>query len=36
MTNFDYLKQESKYDSFADVAIAAEKIINIDIGASSR
>ena len=34
MTNFDYLKQEQKFDSFADVAIAAEKILNIDIESS--
>ncbi len=30
MTNFDYLKQEPKFSSFADVAIAAEKILKID------
>lgn len=34
MTNFDYLKQEPKFDTFVDVAIAAEKIIHIDIAAS--
>lgn len=34
MTNFDYLKNESKFDSFADVAVAAEKIIYIDTEAS--
>ncbi len=34
MTNFDYLKQEPKFNNFADVAIAAEKIINIDIESS--
>ncbi|MCH5270783.1 MAG: DEAD/DEAH box helicase family protein [Lachnospiraceae bacterium] len=34
MTNFDYLKQESKFSSFADVAIAAEKILYIDMEAS--
>ena len=34
MTNFDYLKQESKFNSFADVAIAAEKVLNIDIESS--
>ncbi|SCY63085.1 DEAD/DEAH box helicase family protein [Butyrivibrio sp. INlla14] len=34
MTNFDYLKEESKFDSFSDVAISAEKIINIDVEAS--
>lgn len=31
MTNFDYLKKESKFDTFSDVAIAAEKILSIDI-----
>lgn len=30
MTNFDYLKQEPKFNSFSDVAISAEKILNID------
>ena len=34
MTNFDYLKQEPKFNSFSDVAIAAEKILNIDIESS--
>ncbi len=34
MTNFDYLKQEPKFNSFSDVAIAAERILNIDIEAS--
>ena len=34
MTNFDYLKQESKFKSFSDVAIAAEKILYIDIESS--
>ena len=29
-TNFDYLKKESKFSSFADVAISAEKIILMD------
>ncbi len=27
ITNFDYLKKESKFSAFADVAITAEKII---------
>ena len=27
VTNFDYLKNESKFAAFADVAISAEKII---------
>ena len=30
MTNFDYLKQETKFNAFSDVAIAAEKILYID------
>lgn len=30
MTNFDYLKNEPKFNSFSDVAISAEKIIHID------
>lgn len=34
MTNFDFLKKESKFDSFADVAISAEKILHIDMEAS--
>lgn len=34
MTNFDYLKQEPKFNSFSDVAIAAEKILKIDKEAS--
>jgi len=34
MTNFDYLKQEPKFNSFADVAIAAEKVLNIDMESS--
>ncbi len=34
MTNFDYLKQEPKFNTFADVAIAAEKVLNIDIESS--
>lgn len=35
MTNFDYLKQEPKFNSFVDVAIAAEKILNIDTESSA-
>ena len=27
VTNFDYLKNESKFSAFANVAISAEKII---------
>ncbi len=34
MTNFDYLKQEPKFNSFADVAIAAEKVLKIDMESS--
>ena len=34
MTNFDFLKTEEKFVSFADVAIAAEKILPIDVSAS--
>ena len=34
ITNFDYLKSESKFSAFADVAIAAEKIILMDPEAS--
>lgn len=34
MRNFDYLKKEAKFVDFADAAIAAEKIINIDAAAS--
>ncbi|MGN0483964.1 MAG: DEAD/DEAH box helicase family protein [Lachnospiraceae bacterium] len=34
MTNFDYLKQEPKFSSFADVAIAAEKVLQIDTESS--
>ena len=33
MTNFDYLKSEPRFESFAQAAIAAEKIYSIDIGA---
>lgn len=34
MTNFDFLKSYPQLDTFADVAISAEKILNIDAGAS--
>ncbi|MBR2028850.1 MAG: DEAD/DEAH box helicase family protein [Oscillospiraceae bacterium] len=30
MTNFDFLKQDEQFASFADVAITAEKILHID------
>ena len=33
MTNFDYLKSEKRFAGFADAAIAAEKILNIDASA---
>lgn len=33
MTNFDYLKDEPQFTAFADVAIAAERILHIDLGA---
>ena len=33
-TNFDYLTKEHKFHTFADVAVSAEKIINIDPQAS--
>ena len=32
-TNFDYLKQESKFSDFSDIAISAEKMILINIDA---
>lgn len=34
ITNFDYLKQESKFSTFANVAISAEKVVLIDPEAS--
>ena len=34
MTNFDFLKAEPKFAAFSDVAISAEKILNIDVAAS--
>lgn len=34
MTNFDFLKKEKQFESFADVAISAEKILYIDTEAS--
>ncbi len=30
MTNFDYLKENPKFDAFSDVAIAAERVLSID------
>ncbi len=35
MTNFDFLKKEDKFSSFADVAVSAEKILPIDYAASA-
>ncbi len=34
MTNFDFLKTEKQFESFADVAISAEMILHIDLEAS--
>ena len=34
MTNFDFLKKEPKFHSFADVAIAAERVLKIDVASS--
>lgn len=34
MTNFDYLKEESQYSAFSNVAISAERIILADPQAS--
>lgn len=34
MTNFDFLRKEPQFDSFANVAISAEKILHIDMEAS--
>lgn len=34
MTNFDFLKKESQFDGFSDVAIAAERILMIDASSS--
>ena len=31
MTNFDFLKQDKRFDGFADVAIAAENLLHIDV-----
>lgn len=33
MTNFDFLKSDPQFESFADAAIAAEKILHIDLEA---
>ncbi|MDR3288785.1 MAG: DEAD/DEAH box helicase family protein [Peptococcaceae bacterium] len=34
MTNFDFLKTEPQFDSFSGIAIAAERILHIDVAAS--
>ncbi len=34
MTNFDFLTQESQFDSFSSAAIAAEKTLHIDLSTS--
>ena len=34
MTNFDFLKKNTQFDSFSDVAVSAEKILHMDIEAS--
>ncbi len=34
MTNFDFLTQESQFDSFSSVAVAAEKTLHIDLSTS--
>ena len=34
MTNFDFLKNDERFESFADVAISAEKILHIDAASS--
>ena len=34
MTNFDFLKSDPQFDTFADAAISAEKILNIDTASS--
>ena len=31
MTNFDFLKQDKRFEGFADVAIAAENLLHIDV-----
>ena len=30
MTNFEFIKSEPRFDTFADVAVSAEKIILLD------
>ena len=31
MTNFDFLKKDKQFESFADIAIAAENVLHIDV-----
>ena len=31
MTNFDYLENADRFDSFSEIAIVAEKTLNIDV-----
>ena len=31
MTNFDFLKKDKRFDSFADIAISAENLLHIDV-----
>lgn len=31
MTNFDFLKEQKQFSSFANTAIAAERIFSIDV-----
>ena len=33
MTNFDFLKNDKRFDSFSDVAISAENLLHIDVDA---
>lgn len=33
MTNFDFLKKTPAFESFAEVAISAEKLLHIDVDA---
>ena len=34
MTNFDFIKEEPKFHTFADAAVSAERILPIDPAAS--
>ena len=35
MTNFDFIKAETKFDAFSDIAVSAEKIMPIDYASSA-